>query len=84
MCYLPPRQAFVIFLWYLLILGGIEREILCLLHAEIGLIALGMTTPLFFLNINLREERELIVPLGFVSGNNFKSKVMNDLGAAAS
>lgn len=36
------------FLWYLLILGGIEHEILCLLHAEIGLIALGMTTPLFF------------------------------------
>lgn len=74
MCYLPPRQAFAIFLWYLLILGSIEHEILCLLHAEIGLIALGMTTPLFFfLKTNLREERELIVPLGFVSGNNFKS-----------
>lgn len=48
MCYLPPRQAFVIFLWYLLILGGIEHEILCLLRAEIALIALGVTTPLFF------------------------------------
>lgn len=29
--------------------------------------------PIVFLKTNLREERELIVPLGFVSGNNFKS-----------
>lgn len=72
-CYLSPRQAFVTVLRYVLILGGIEHEILCLLRAEIGLIALGGGYPIIFLKTNLREERELIVPLVFVSGKNFTS-----------
>lgn len=38
--------------------------------------------PITFLKTNLREERELIVPLGFVSGKNFTSNKGD--GAAAS